>query len=198
MLYQVESKGLAPIIMHSGAGIDPEHPANREIARITSKKASARVATEHARIRTLEVIKALWIADGQPIIPASAIRAAIETAARKTKEGPLVREGLLITNTAFTWDTERYGDGSDLDKLATAVEYTVPVVIQRSRLLRTRAKFDPPWGVSFTVDADEELIDKTRLAGWVELAGRRIGLGDWRPEKSGECGRFETVSIKEI
>ena len=52
--------------------------------------------------------------------------------------------------------------------------------------------------MTFTVEVDDELVDQDRLATWLDIGGRRIGLGDWRPEKSGHYGRFETVAIKAI
>ena len=72
------------------------------------------------------------------------------------------------------------------------------MVVQRQRILRTRAMFDVPWGCRFTLDCDDELVEKQMLERWLDIAGRRIGLGDWRPEKSGDYGRFETVRIEEV
>lgn len=38
-----------------------------------------------------------------------------------------------------------------------------------------------------------------RSGGVCQFCGQKpIGLGDWRPEKSGTFGRFETVSIEPI
>ena len=68
------------------------------------------------------------------------------------------------------------------------------VVVQRSRVLRVRPKFDD-WSATFSVEYDEELVDRSKLERWIDIGGRRIGLGDWRPEKSGRYGRFELVSI---
>ena len=199
MQYRAKLKGQTSLIHHAGTGIDPEHPVNLEIAKLASKKASQRTVSEHRRIRDLEVIKSLWLDDnGKPHIPVSALRSAIEAAARKTKEGPAVREGLLVVESRFTWDNERYGDGTDLDTLASNVEFTTPVVVQRSRILRTRAKFEPPWSVDTTIEVDDDLVDEERLKGWLTVAGARIGIGDWRPQKSGVHGRFEVENLEAI
>ena len=50
----------------------------------------------------------------------------------------------------------------------------------------------------FRYEVDDELVDQTQLETWLDIAGRRIGLGDWRPAKSGHFGRFETLSILEV
>ena len=195
MLFNVEIRGIRPIIHHSGTGLDPKHPANIEKAELTRKRGSNRTESDESRIAELECQLALWL-DGneKPTIPAAALRSCIETAARKLKQGPQVREGLIVSEVQdFFYDRERYGD--TLAELATSTQYRVGVVVQRQRILRTRAMFDLPWGCRFILDCDDELVDQQQLEAWLDIAGRRIGLGDWRPEKSGDFGRFETVSI---
>ena len=195
MLYQCEIRGIRPIIHHSGAGLDPRTPANLEKAEIVRKRGSNRTESDEARLRELDCLTALWL-DGNetPAIPTPALRACIETAARKLKQGPQVREGLIVTGSKFIYDTGRYG--TTLEELGQKAQFTTGVVVQRSRVLRTRAMFDLPWSCEFALDCDDELVDRTQLETWLDIAGRRIGLGDWRPEKSGDYGRFETVIIK--
>ena len=120
----------------------------------------------------------------------------IESSAMKLKQGPLVRGGLMIEQISFRYDIERYGD--TLEELVQAAQYTVPVVVERKRILRTRARFDCPWSVVGVADVDEELVDQAKLTAWLALGGRRIGLGDWRPEKSGVFGRFDVAGVLEL
>ena len=196
MYYAVEIKGIRPLIMHNGAaGLDTRSPANLEKAEIARKKGSNRTAADDARLAELECQTALWIdASGAPTVPAAALRAVTEKGARKLKQGPQVREGLIIDSVdQFIYDTAM---GTTVEELGKSAQFTVGVVVQRSRILRTRAKFDD-WGVRFTVECDDELVDQDQLGTWLDIGGRRIGLGDWRPERSGDYGRFEVVSIEE-
>ena len=195
MLFDVEIRGLRPIIHHSGKGIDPKHPANIEKSALARITASNRTEDDEARLAELECQVALWLdEDGRPTIPAAALRSCIETAARRLRQGPQVREGLVVDRVhEFRYDVDRYGD--ELTKLVQTTQFRIGVVVQRQRILRTRAMFEPPWGCRFTVDADDSLVDQQQLEAWLDIAGRRIGLGDWRPEKSGDYGRFETVSV---
>lgn len=198
MLYDITIKGTRPIIMHNGVtGLDPNNEANIEKAALTRKKGSNRTASDAARIKELETLVSLWLADDSttPTIPPEALRSCIETAARKLKQGPQVREGLTVTEVkSFDYDRKKYG--TTPRKLVKTTQFTVPVVVPRSgRILRTRAKFDE-WTCTFEVEADDELVDKKQLQTWLDIGGRRIGLGDWRPEKSGHYGRFEVVSVK--
>ena len=185
---------MSPLIMHNGAaGIDNRSPANIEKAEIASKRGKNRTEADDARLRELETLTSLWLdEDESPTVPASALRATIETGARKLKQGPQVREGLIVDRVeSFDFDASL---GETVEELCRTVQFTTGVVVQRSRILRTRAKFDE-WAATFTVECDDELVDERQLAVWLDIAGRRIGLGDWRPERSGHYGRFVTESI---
>ena len=198
MRYTIEISGLAPVIMHNGAaGLDTRSPAKKEIAEITAKRGTNRTSVDDDQLAQLETQVSLYLdGDNRPTLPEGALRAVIETGARKLKQGPMVREGLVVTGVeAFLYDEERYG--TTPEELGKSAQFTVPVVVQRARVLRTRAKFDT-WGCRFGVDVDEELVDEAVLRKWLEIGGSRIGIGDWRPEKSGIYGRFEVVSITEV
>ncbi len=42
-------------------------------------------------------------------------------------------------------------------------------------------------------------MDREKLTAWLALGGRRIGLGDWRPEKQGGVfGRFDVEEVTEL
>ncbi|MYH63062.1 MAG: hypothetical protein F4148_15330 [Caldilineaceae bacterium SB0675_bin_29] len=193
MQYRITVSGVSPIIHHNGAaGLDTRSAVSREIAAITAKRGGNRTAADDDRLRELEAQRSLWLDEGgAPTIPAAAIRSSIEAGARKRKQGTQVRGGLVVLSSAFKYDQEKYG--TDVEKLGRSTQYTVPVVVKSSRILRTRAKFDEPWSCTFELDVDDELIDQIQLLEWLDIAGRQIGLGDWRPEKSGMFGRF-TVS----
>jgi hypothetical protein len=196
MRYRIEIEGVSPLIVHNGAaGLDTQSPENKELRNITSKRGQ-KSESDEARIRELECAKSLYIKDDDsPTIPESMIRACVENAARKSREGPNVREGFLVESVdAFDYDTSL---GTTKAELAKTIQFTVPVVVQRARILRTRGMFKQ-WGVVFTVDTDPELIDLSRLETWLNVAGRRIGLGDWRPQKSGQYGRFVTRAIEPL
>ena len=198
MRYHVTLTGISPILTHNGAaGLDTRSPAKLEIASIAKKRGSNRTESDDLRLIELECQNSLYVDDdGRPTLPASALRAAIEGAARKTKQGADVREGLLVESLAFTYDAKRYG--KTVEAVGKSAQFTVPVVVQRARILRTRAKFDCPWSIEAVIDADDELVDKHKLTAWLDVAGRRIGLCDWRPQKSGVYGRFEPTAVKVI
>ena len=197
MRYKARLEGVSPLICHNGAaGLDTRSPAKLEIAEISRKRGSNRTEADDDRIRELECQTSLYIgSDGAATLPESMFRACIEKAARKLKQGPQVREGLIVDSLELIYDRKRYG--SDIETLGKNAQFTTGVVVQRNRILRTRAMFES-WAVDLVVEVDPELVDAGQLGNWLEIAGRRVGVGDWRPEKSGHYGRFDIGALEVI
>ena len=196
MRYRIIIGGTSPLITHNGAaGLDTRSPANLEKAHITSKK-GPRTVSEEERLRELECFTSLYLDQwAAPTLPEAALRSNIETAARKLRHGPKVREGLIVESVEqFDYDKTL---GTTAGELARSCQFTVGVRVGTARILRTRARFDV-WAVTFVVETDDELIDQDNLLTWLDIGGRRIGLGDWRPEKSGHYGRYKVEDIQPI
>lgn len=74
------------------------------------------------------------------------------------------------------------------------------VVRQRQGVICTRPRFDR-WAMEFTVLADPSIIPMPKatksidelLVALLVDAGRRMGLGDYRPARNGPFGRFKVV-----
>lgn len=52
-----------------------------------------------------------------------------------------------------------------------------------------RPRFDE-WEISFSIDIDEEEIGENTIRELFDKAGRRCGLGDFRPQRKGVFGQF--------
>lgn len=196
MELRIVIEGRTPLIQHNGiAGLDTSSDWAREKAEIIRKKGSNRTEADEKRARQIDTASSIyWDSKARPTVPADQLRTVIEQGARKIRQGPQVREGLVVVAVEhFAYDENRYGTTEE--HLQDTTQFTVPVVVQRNRILRTRAMFDLPWSVTFVVDIDPDLVDEKQLAQWLDIAGRRVGMGDWRPAKS---GRYGTFRLKEI
>lgn len=72
---------------------------------------------------------------------------------------------------------------------------TRPVVIQRNRVLKSRARLDK-WKASFDIVYNEKLIADPQIIKTVlSEAGERIGIFDFRPSKSGPYGTFKITKF---
>jgi hypothetical protein len=64
------------------------------------------------------------------------------------------------------------------------------------RILCHRPSFND-WRISFTVSVDTSMMTVKLLREIIDAAGKRIGLGDFRPSCKGPFGKFVVVAWKE-
>lgn len=65
------------------------------------------------------------------------------------------------------------------------------------RILRYRPCFND-WQLTFTCELDTEIIGPKLFRDIVDAAGKRVGLGDFRPATKGPFGKFVVTNWKEI
>jgi hypothetical protein len=70
-----------------------------------------------------------------------------------------------------------------------------PVVIPSTggRILCHRPMFND-WSLEFTLSVDDQFINLNLMRQIVDDAGRRVGLGDFRPDRKGPFGKFVVTS----
>lgn len=66
-----------------------------------------------------------------------------------------------------------------------------PVVIPatKGRVMRHRPRLDK-WAMTFHLEVDDDLLPVDFVHQLLEEGGRKLGIGDFRPEKGGPFGRF--------
>jgi hypothetical protein len=111
------------------------------------------------------------------------IEGVLVNAAKKRKEGPLAKSGLLVPEHSIL----EYEGPRTSDELWEAEIYSLrkPVKVNGSKVMRTRPMFEN-WALVATVDYDPEVIGESYVDDWMRIAGPQVGLGDWRPR----YGRF--------
>ena len=67
----------------------------------------------------------------------------------------------------------------------------------KGRNILHRPQFDK-WEVSFEVQFEETMIEPVVMKEIFDIAGRIVGVGDWRPAKKGRFGKFQVTNWKEI
>lgn len=67
----------------------------------------------------------------------------------------------------------------------------------RSPDLRYRPMFRE-WSTSLTVTYVKSSIDKSSVLSLIEAGGMGVGVGEWRPEKSGEFGTYRIDPDREV
>lgn len=66
---------------------------------------------------------------------------------------------------------------------------SVVIPATKGRVMRHRARFDE-WCARFTLEIDTEVLPADLIHQLLQEAGKRQGIGDFRPEKGGPFGRF--------
>lgn len=64
-----------------------------------------------------------------------------------------------------------------------------PCVVQRARIMRHRARLES-WKISFVLEIENDILDSENVHKILSDAGRRSGIGDFRPQKGGPFGRY--------
>lgn len=54
------------------------------------------------------------------------------------------------------------------------------------------------WELDFEVIFDENAIEPVVMKELFDIAGRIVGIGDWRPAKKGRFGKFQVIQWKEV
>jgi hypothetical protein len=179
--------GVAPLVVHSDRGVNPADPLKREIAKYTGKR--KKTDEDHETISRLEFEMGLyWSDDFGPVMPVANVKKCLYEAAKKSKEGPKVKEGLLEMESIvpILYDGPRTIQGlyAEKDKYV----YEVSVGVMGKRTMRTRPRF-PEWMLEVPFIIDTERLDATDFLRFAETAGRYVGLCERRPM----FGRFDVI-----
>ena len=190
MRIQAKIRGTRPILFHSGALVDPQNEYTQAIKKVSAKR--PKTDADHAEIARLEYLGAFYIGDGGKIVmPDVNLMATIIEGAKKFKKGPAAKAGVFIDRHGV-FDFSHKGDKSpkalwESGKFADRRRVT----IQRNSIIRVRPRFND-WSCEFELELDEEICDLGDVRQWLETAGNRSGLGDYRPM----YGRFEVMEFK--
>jgi len=206
---RVVLRGVLPFLMRNNQGADPLNRFAKAL-KVVSKKRD-KTEEDHLFMGPIEWWSSLYTspppdeaidldshgnASAKPytslVIPSNNIRSLIVEGARKRKLGKQAEAGVTVES-----DGEFRHDGpSDLNDLAADRRFTDrrPVGNKTATVMRTRPIFRT-WAVEFTLFIDPELIEPAAVRQALDMAGRMIGLGDYRPL----YGRFsvETFEVSE-
>jgi len=74
-----------------------------------------------------------------------------------------------------------------------------PVVVRatKGRIVRHRPHL-PEWALEFDIEFDEEDFKPETVNEALVYGGRRIGIGDYRPQNKGPFGRFIVVKFEKV
>lgn len=187
---KVTWKGITPLIMHSCKCVNPLHPISIKLAELTGKK--KKTEEDLIAISNLEWEAGAYWKEGMGLyIPAENVEATIINGAKQYKKGKDIEKYCDVTDLYIPFS---YGENLTLEELIANYEYrdTRPMNVMRSKVMRTRPRFDQ-WEITFPLRYNEEQIDMKTIVDAIEYAGQYVGLCDSRPK----YGKFVAL-IEEV
>jgi hypothetical protein len=182
--------GTSPMIQHAWA--------EKGLKQMRMTASERKKVPKVGRDPEIEANDAMYkLKDGSPACPMLAIKASLIGAAHKDLgiEKTLVRKALFLPSPEY-----EPGLLSPLYFDSLEIREDIVRIGQGQTDLRYRPEFTG-WRVNVILEVDTDLINEQDIVNLVNRAGFSVGVGEWRPEKGGEYGRFEfdtTQGIKEI
>lgn len=180
----IDITGTSALLMHNARLADPLDPITKEKAKVSSKR--KKTEEDQELLSHLEWQGGLYWHDAVgPYLPGDNVFKSLIEAARKSKDGKRVEQGLLITTdqNPLAYDGPRTLEGLWEDKRFV---HRCTVKQQMSRIVRTRPIFHS-WRTQVEGRFDDSVLNAEDVASFAEIAGKYIGVGDWRPKH----GRFD-------
>lgn len=180
----IDITGTSALLMHNARLADPLDPITKEKAKVSSKR--KKTEEDQELLSHLEWQGGLYWHDAVgPYLPGDNVFKSLIEAARKSKDGKRVEQGLLITTdqNPLVYDGPRTLDEMWEDKRFV---HRCTVKQQMSRIVRTRPIFHS-WRTQVEGRFDDSVLNAEDVESFAEIAGKYIGVGDWRPKH----GRFD-------
>lgn len=193
MKYNIEFVGVSPLLMHSCRGANPLDPDVKYMKSITGKR--KKTDEDHEKLMMLEFkLNAYWNEKLGWHIPSNVIEQCIVNGAKKIKLGKVMPTAILIEEECIPLKCDAPKDIDEAFKNPAYMDVR-NVVVNRSRIMRTRPRFER-WRLNFTIDVDESIVNSEDFLTALNYAGGLVGICDYRPEKGGKYGRFEVKVVK--
>ena len=172
-------EGVSPLIEHKWS--------EKALTMLRDKHAGIKVKNREARDPEAEFHSAYYkCEDGQYGFPAGGIKQCLINAAHKDigLEKTLLRKSLFIIpddtiNNLCAFETDDPVMREDIVRIG-----------QGSTDLRYRPELRY-WSMIIRMEFDSMSLTQNTILNLVQRAGFGVGLGEWRPEKGGEYGRFQ-------
>jgi hypothetical protein len=193
---RVTIKDLSPLLQHAfGNGEDLTIPGAKGHSKTRQVSAQAEELPREVALKHTYRDK-----QGHFYFPSSAItRLVREAAANHKLKGTRKSMKYLVPSAVFAVVDEVFITNGDGKTKVTDFEVdSRPVTIPstKGRIMRHRARWDC-WSATFDLDIDDELLDPKIVHELLVEGGKRVGIGDYRPEKGGPFGRFQVTCVEE-
>ena len=178
--YEFEVKGTTPLIVHAFSAKAKKQIEDKQQKRGKSARAARSPKEEFEAAKYLTQ-------DGRDAVLAAAFK---ESAIRGAKHCGLVMKDAM---SSFFIEAEKI----PIDFDECVMREDMVRIGRGSADIRYRPEYHG-WSTSFEVTINANLISLDQLVACFKAAGFGVGVGDWRPERGGNHGRFSVVKVRQI
>lgn len=180
-------RGVAPLVMHNEQLADPLNKWTKLVAEISKKR--NKTEDDLAEMSRREWFGGLYYDNEMGVhVPERCLERLLRDAAAKEKRGRDVLSALIVTDAAKLV----YKGPKEPDALWKSGDFLLRATVGQNgkRIVRSRPIFRE-WSLTFTVNYDETVLQASDIDRFMEVAGRLVGLMDWRPKN----GRFVVEKV---
>lgn len=175
--------------MHNGQLADPLNPHTRAIKEVAGRR--KKTDQDHEELSALEWRGGLYLDQkGRVVVPEDVILAMVIEGAKRNKNGPKAKAGVLGAEPFFPLGYDGPKDAVKLGEDPNFRDYRGVGIRGTATVMRTRPRFEA-WWLAISLLYDDTIIDRREVVTALETGGHVIGIGDFRPR----FGRF-TVEVQ--
>jgi hypothetical protein len=169
--------GDSPLICHRWSDKARRSMLDKQMQRGTQPKGAKDPAQDYEE-------SIYRLPDGSPGFPATGIKASAIRGAKAL--------GMTMADMRAAWHID--GDILPIDGDPQPREDMVRIG-RGVADVRFRAEF-PSWSVLLPISYNARMVSAEQVVAMLDAGGFGTGIGEWRPEKGGQFGRFHTESAK--
>lgn len=188
-LVKMRLTGVQPLMQSNPVMANPLHPLARRVSAVTGKR--KKTEEDHLQIQYLKWLGSLYFDDEiGPYVPEDHLWSALEAAAKMSKEGPSIRQGLMISGKKFPilYDGPRTVAEMYSDPDGRFVD--VRDANASGRKIQAARVIFPQWELDAEFLFDPSVLDFQNLRRLATICGVRVGIGTYRKK----FGRFRVAS----
>ena len=174
----------APLLLNNGRLANPLDPIAQAMKRITSKGTKNRTEADNIQLAKLEWTGSLYLKNNRVCIPGVMFDACLIKGAMQARRGAKAKAGLYSVDDFLL----QYDGPEAIEDLWNDERFRLTANCRpqgRATVMRTRPFF-ASWALDVEISYNDELLSTSDLEEMFFIAGRDIGLGNWRPR----YGRF--------
>lgn len=186
---KVTLEGVVPLLCHNGDLCDPFYGPAQAMKEVTKKR--KKTEDDLLALRKLEFLGGLYLNDkGLPCLTADVILGLLSAAGAKLKSKKEMQAGVFTDEDYYAIDFPGSKDPEVMYSKKDHV-HVKRAKVGMSAIMRVRPRFKQ-WKISFVLNIVTDVIDERTVREALELAGRVVGIGDWRPR----YGRYNVIGFE--